>query len=145
MIQAHEIFKRRFEMSFSDFLELELLDHIFLTGSYGQPSNIYVALCKSTIQDDDTGSTLPSEASGGSYARKSCATWDTASAGSTKNGVAVTFAQATADWGTVTDFAIVDAITGGNMLAYGKLGASKSISSGDTAKFATADLKITLN
>ena len=130
--------------SFSNFLELELLDHVFLTGSYSQPSNIYIALCKSTVEEDDTGSTLPSEVSGGSYARKSCATWDTASAGSTKNGVAITFAQATADWGTVTDFAICDAVTGGNMLAYGALGADKSVASGDTAKIATGDLKITL-
>ena len=126
--------------SFSDYLELELLDHVFLTGSYSQPSNIYIALCKSTVEEDDTGSTLPSEVSGGSYARKSCASWDTASAGSTKNGVAITFAQATADWGTVTDFAIVDASTAGNMLAYGKLGASKSIASGDTAVFETEPL-----
>lgn len=130
-------------MSFSDFLELELLDHIFLTGSYSQPSNIYIALCKSTIQDNDTGSTLPSEVSGGSYARKSCGTWDTAASGSTKNGVAITFAQATADWGTVTDFAIVDASSNGNLLAYGKLTTSKTVASGDTAKFATGDLKIT--
>ena len=130
--------------SFSNFLELELLDHVFLTGSYSQPSNIYIALCKSTVEEDDTGSTLPSEVSGGSYARKSCATWDTASAGSTKNGVAITFAQATADWGTVTDFAICDAVTRGNMLAYGALGADKSVASGDTAKIATGDLKITL-
>jgi len=130
---------------FSDYLELELLDHIFLTGSYSVPSNIYIALCKSTVEDDDTGSTLPSEVSGGSYARKSCGTWDTASAGSTKNGVPITFVQATADWGTVTDFAVCDAITAGNVLTYAKLTASKSVSSGDTAKFATDDLKVTLN
>lgn len=132
-------------MSFSDYLELELLDHVFLTGSYAQPSNIYIALCKSTIADDDTGSTLPSEVSGGSYARKSCGTWDTASAGSTKNGVAITFAQATAQWGTVTDFAVVDASSGGNVLAYAKLTTAKSIATGDTAKFATGDLKVSLN
>jgi len=132
-------------MSFSDYLELEILDHVFLTGSYAQPSNIYIALCKSTIDDADTGSTLPSEVSGGSYARKSCGTWDTASAGSTKNGVAITFTQATAQWGTVTDFAVVDASSGGNVLAYAKLTTAKSIATGDTAKFATGDLKVSIN
>jgi hypothetical protein len=132
-------------MSFSNFLELELLDHVFLTGSYSQPSNIYIALTKSTIDDTHTGSTLPSEVSGGAYARKSCGTWDTASAGSTKNGVAITFVQATAQWGTVTDFGIVDASAAGNLLAYAKLTTAKSIATGDTAKFATGDLKISLN
>ena len=132
-------------MSFSDYLELGILDHIFLTAAYSQPSNIYIALCQSTIDDADTGSTLPSEVSGGSYARKSCATWDAASAGSTKNGVAISFAQATADWGTITDFAVCDAITAGNVLCYAKLTTSKSVASGDTAKFATGDLKSQLN
>jgi hypothetical protein len=132
-------------MSFSDFLELGLLDHILLTAAYSQPSNIYIALTKSTIDDTHTGTTLPSEVSGGAYARKSCATWDAASAGSAKNGVAITFVQASAQWGTVTDFGICDAITAGNMLAYAKLTTAKSIATGDTAKFATGDLKISLN
>jgi hypothetical protein len=132
-------------MSFSDYLENELLDHILLVGSFTAPTTAYLALCKSTIQDDDTGSTLPSEVSGGSYARKSCATWDTASGGSSKNGVAITFAQATAAWGTVTDFAICSAVTAGNVHCYGKLTVSKSVASGDTAKFATGDLKVQLN
>jgi len=92
--------------SFSDYLELELLDHVFKTGAYTQPSNLYIALCKSTVEEDDTGSTLPTEVSGGSYARKGCNTWDLAAAGATENTQPVTFAQATADWGVVTDFAI---------------------------------------
>ena len=131
--------------SFSDYWENEILDHVFKTGSYTAPTNIYVALCKSTIEDDDTGSSLPSEVSGGAYARTKCNTWDAASGGATENSQAVTFSQATADWGTVTDFALVDSTSGGNMLAYGKLGASKTVSSGDTAKFATGDIDITLS
>jgi len=132
-------------MSFSNYLEMELLDHIFLVGAFSVPSNIYIALTKSTIDDADTGSTLPSEVSGGAYARKVCGTWDTASAGSTKNGVAITFAQATASWGTITDFAVCDAITAGNVLAYAKLTTPKSVATGDTAKFATGDLKCSIN
>ena len=132
-------------MSFSDFLENELLDHIFLVGSYSVPSNIYIALTKSTITDAHTGSTIPSEVSGGSYARKSCATWDTAAAGSTKNTQPITFVQATAPWGTVTDFGVCDAITAGNLLAYAKLTTAKSIATGDTAKFATGDLKCSID
>lgn len=131
-------------MSFSDFLENELLDHVFLVGAFTQPAAIYIALCKSTIQEDDTGSTLPGEVSGGAYARKQVATWATASAGSTKNSQPITFATATAVWGTVTDFAVCSAVTGGNMLAYAKLTTAKAIATGDTAKFATGDLKCSL-
>ena len=130
--------------SFSDYLENEILDHVFKTGAFTQPTNLYVALCKSTVEDDDTGSTLPSEISGGSYARKVCDTWDVAASGATENTGAITFAQATADWGVVTDFAIVDALSDGNVIAYGKLTVSKNIQSGDTASFAAGDIDITL-
>jgi len=130
--------------SFSDHWEDEIIDHVFKTGSYTAPTNIYVALCKSTIADDDTGSTLPSELSGGEYARVTCNTWDASSGGATENTQPVTFAQATADWGTVTDFALCDHSTAGNMLAYGKLTTAKNVQSGDTFKFATGDIDVTL-
>ena len=41
--------------SFSNYLELEILDHVFKTGAYTAATNIYIALCKSTIEEDDTG------------------------------------------------------------------------------------------
>jgi hypothetical protein len=130
--------------SFSDYLELELLDHVFKTGAYSPATNLYIALCKSTIADDDTGSTLPAEISGGSYVRTKCNTWDPASSGATENSQVVTFPEATANWGTVTDFAICDKTTAGNMLGYGKLTTPKKIGTGDTAKFATGDIDVTL-
>jgi hypothetical protein len=133
--------------SFSDYLELELLDHVFKVGAYTQPTKLCIALCKSTIAEDDTGSTLPTEvANAGAYARKQCNTWQTAAAGATQNNIAITFVEATTNWGTVTDFAIVDSATyaQGNMIAYGKLTTFKKIGTGDTAKFATGDIDVTL-
>jgi hypothetical protein len=130
--------------SFSDHWENEILDHVFKTGAYTAPTNIYVALCKTTIQDDDTGSTLPGEVSGGAYARKVCNTWDAASGGATENTQTVTFAQATADWGTVTHFALCDHSSTGNMLAWGALSVAKNVQSGDTFTFATGDIDVTL-
>ena len=131
--------------SFSDYLEVELLDHVFKVGAYSVPTNIYVGLTKSTINDAHTGSTVPGEISGGAYARKVCNTWDAASSGATENSQPVTFAQATADWGTVTYFFLADAITAGNILCWGNLTTSKAVSSGDTLKFATGDIDITLS
>jgi len=130
--------------SFSDYLENELLDHIFLTGDYVSETNLYIALCTSTPLDANT--TAPAgELSGGGYLRIKCNTWDLAAAGATENTQTVTFPQATADLGTVTHFAICNKTTVGAMLAWGALSSPRVISSGDTASFATGDLDVTLD
>lgn len=128
----------------SDDAESKLLAHIFKNTQYTQPSNIYIALCKSTIEDDDTGSTLPSEMSGGSYARKICNTWDTDSVvGEASNDIAIRFAKATGAWGIATDFAICDALTLGNIICYGKFATARNIGSGDQFIINTNDLDVT--
>lgn len=132
--------------SFSDYLENELLDHVFKTGDYTPATNLYVALLTSTPDDADTGSTLPGEITGtGALARIKCNTWDAAASGATENSQTVTFAQATGDMGTVTHFAICDKTTNGNVIGWGALSASRAISSGDTPSFATGDLDVTLD
>ena len=133
--------------SFSDYLEIALLDGVFGTGigkslAFSCPDK-YIALCTVAVTDSMTGSTI-TEPSSPSYARVKWQTWDKAASGATQNTGAITFAQATASWGTILDFAIVDASTAGNLLAYGDLTVSKSVTSGDTPKFATGDLDITL-
>lgn len=133
--------------SFSDWLEIQILDHVFKNTSMSQPTKLFICLALSTIEEDDTGATIPSEVSGGSYARKECSTWDAAAAGATENTNVVTFAEATAVWGTITDFGIVDSGTAaqGNLFGFGKVTTSKKIATGDTAKFATGDIDVTLN
>jgi len=129
--------------SFSDYLENELLDHLFGKGSYTPPT-IYIALSTSDPLDDGSGI---SEPSGGAYARvqTAAADWNTAASGATENANDITFPTATASWGTVTHFAAFDALTGGNMLFHGTLTASKTIDSGDTAKFTAGDLDVSLD
>jgi hypothetical protein len=130
--------------SFSDFLELELLDHVFGNAAYTAPATLYVALFTAAPTDAGGGT----EVTGGSYARKAVTNNSTnfpaASAGAKSNGAAITFVQATASWGTVVAFAIFDASSGGNMLGWADLSASVAIASGDTATFAIGDLDITL-
>lgn len=128
----------------SNFAQNEILDHVFKTGAYTAATNLFVALLTSTPDEDDAGSSLPGELSGGAYARVTCNTWDAAAAGATENTQPVTYAQATADLGTVTHFCIMDGITTGNQIGWGALTASRVISSGDTASFATGDLDVTL-
>jgi hypothetical protein len=129
--------------SFSDHWENEILDHIFGKGSYTPPT-IYVGL--STADPLDNGSGL-SEPSGNGYARvaTSGASWTTSSGGSLSNAGDISFPQATGSWGTITHFALFDAASAGNMLAHGALSQSKTITSGDTAKFAAGDLDVSLD
>lgn len=138
--------------SFSNYLEAAILQHVFTTGLTGSALAVpdkFVALCTMTVYDTSTGAQLiePSAASG--YTRIQCETWDDPSGfGVTENTGAIEFDQATTGgWGKITDFAIVDAsdLSAGNVLAFGKLTLSKSVASGDTPKFATGDLDITLD
>lgn len=133
---------------FSNYLEDELLDHVFGNAAFTAPTTVYVALADTTITDSTTGTTI-SEPSGGSYARVSVTNnktnFSASSGGSVQNDTAITFTQATGSWGTVTDFAIIDAASNGNILAYGALTASKAVGSGDTVSFAVGDLTITLD
>ena len=133
--------------SFSDYMENALLNHVFGTGSgnaiaMAHPDK-FIALCTVAITDVSTGTTI-TEPTSPSYARKQNETWDISTAGATQNTGPITFKQASADWGTILDFAICDALTVGNVLAYGSLTISKSVQSGDTPKFASGDLDITL-
>lgn len=130
-------------MSFADFWENEILDHVFNKGAYTAPT-IYVGL--STADPLDTAAGL-AEPSGNGYARVTTASgdWDVAASGATANATAITFPEATGSWGTITHFALFDASTAGNMLAHGVLGASQAIVSGNTPEFAIGDFDVTLD
>jgi hypothetical protein len=127
----------------SDYLENKLLDHVLGNAAYTAPATVYIALY-TTAPTDAGGGT---EVSGGSYARKdvtnNSTNWPAASGGAKSNGTEITFATATADWGTVVAFGIFDQLTSGNLLYWATLTTSKSILNGDTAKFAVGDIDIT--
>jgi hypothetical protein len=132
--------------SLSDYAENKIIGELFKQNTFASPTNIYIALSTtSTLTDAMTGTTLTGEIATGSYVRKICNTWDAAASGATENSQTVTFAQATAAWGNLKSFAITDKITKGNIIGWGKLTASKTIASGDTFKFATGDIDVTLD
>jgi len=120
-----------------------LLDHIFRGVAWSLPADLYLALY--TVAPSDGGG--GTEVTGGSYARatlnRAAGTFNAASGGATANTGAVTFTTATAGWGTVVAFAILDASSGGNMLYWGDLTTPKAIGSGDTAVFNAGELDIT--
>lgn len=125
--------------SLSNWLELELLDHVLKVGAYIVPSNIYIALFVGDPTDTGGGG---SEVSGNNYARVIMNSWDPASSRATENTDQINFAEATGSWGTVTHFAIYDALTGGHFLAHGSLAASKAIGTGDNVYFVAGDIDI---
>jgi hypothetical protein len=136
--------------SFSDFMEKKILDVYFGATAYSAPGTLFVGLATATITDATTGSTV-TEPSGNAYARVSVtnnttnfpnATGTTATK---QNGTAITFPTATGSWGTVTDFFIADASTVGNILCYGTLTTSKTVSNGDVVSFAVSQITLTLD
>jgi len=132
--------------SFGDYLENELLDHVWANAAYAAPATLYLALSTADPTDDGTGIAEPG---GGSYARLAVANnltnWPAASGGSKSNGTDMTFVTATASWGVITHMAFFDALTGGNMLAHAALTSSKTIDNGDTVIFEIGNLTITLD
>jgi hypothetical protein len=90
--------------------------------------------------------------SGTAYARvtvdNNSTNWPTATGATTAvktNGVAIVFPTATANWGTINQFGLLDSATAGagNLLFWGDLTSPKTISNGDTASFSTGALSIT--
>jgi len=126
-------------MSFSNYLETELLDHVFANNAYTSPTTVYVSLHTANPDEDASGA----EVSGGGYVRQSGSF--AVSGNTATTDAAIEYPTATADYGTVTHVGIWDAETSGNMLAYAALTASKTISSGDVFRIPTGDLDITLD
>jgi hypothetical protein len=126
----------------SDFLENELLDHSLAVASWTSPANVYCALfTASTGLESNSPS---AEVSGGAYARVAI-TFSVASGGTTSNSAAITFTTATANWGTVSHVAIMDASSAGNVLYWGALSSSVAVNTDYTFEIAIGDLDVTLD
>jgi len=128
-------------MSFSNFLETEILDHVFAGAAYTAPGTHYLALY--TAAPGETGGGTEVSASGTAYARQSVAF--TTTGNTTSNSAAVEYPTATASFGTVTHVGVFDALTTGNLMAYATLSSSKTIDTGDVFRVPTGDLDITLD
>ena len=90
----------------SDFLEDEIVKHVFRTGSFTKPAALHTALFTAAPSDSGGGT----EVTGGSYARAQLdpldANWAATAGGDghTENSVAITFPTPSANWGLVTHF-----------------------------------------
>lgn len=130
----------------SDYLEQKSLDHVLGGPDYTRVATVYVAAFTAAPTDAGGGT----EVTGGSYARVAVTNNATnfpaatgTSPASKTNGTPVTFAVATAAWGTVVAGAVYDALTGGNLLYWGTLSANKTIDINDQLVFAAGAITFT--
>jgi hypothetical protein len=126
----------------SDYAEKKALDHSLGKSAWTMPT-IYVGLFTAAPSDAGGGT----EVTGGSYTRAttSAATWNAAGASGSTNALDINFVTASANWGTITHVGLFDALSGGNLIWHGPLGANKTVDSGDTFKFPAGQLSISLD
>lgn len=130
----------------SNYLENKVLDHVLTATSYTAPATRYLALFTNTSGNAAANleaGTLTDEVTGGSYARKAV-TFGAASSGTSATNATVTFDAATANWGTVTHVAVMDALTGGNVLFWGQATTAKTIETGDTFQVSSGNLSVSM-
>ena len=126
-------------MSFTNYLETEILDHVFGGNAYTAPATLYVGLYTAAPGEAGGGTEL----SGSGYARQTTAF--TVSGSTASNSANIEFPAATGNWGTVTHAGIFDASTGGNLIAYATLTSSKVVETGDILRFSASQLQVTLD
>lgn len=133
-------------MSFIDYLENKLLDHVLGPAAFTPPATVYVGLSTTVPNDDGTNFTEPA---GGGYARvavtNSPANWPAAALGQKKNAITITFPIATAPWGTILYVGIFDLAVAGNLLMVGQLTVSKAVTTDDIAQFNANTITVTLD
>ena len=132
----------------SNYLENKVLDHILTSTSYTAPTTRYLALFTNTSGNAATNleaGTLTDEisTSGTAYARQAV-TFAAASSGTSATNATVTFPAATANWGTITHIAVMDASSSGNVLFWGAVTTAKTIETGDTFQVSSGNLTVSL-
>ena len=147
-------------MSFSNYLETKVLDHIFGGDVYTRPTTLKIGLSTVPLNDDGTGAIEPTDPA---YERVSVSNsiydneddtgfWENAivategeheGKGVKVSAAPVEFPAAEEDWGTIVCFFITD--DAGVVLGSGALAQSKTVLEGDVVMFAPGDLVITLD
>jgi len=110
----------------------------------GAPATIYFALM--TVAPTPSGG--GTEVTGGSYARvaltNNATNFPAAATRQKRNGVAIDFGTATADWGTsMPGVALYDASSGGNFLAFAEFASAVTVLNGQPFQIVANALTIT--
>lgn len=114
----------------STYLSDNMVNAALRNTPFTPPVTVYLALYTATPNPSGGGT----EVSGGSYARQ-MVSWSAPSSGSSQNTTAVTFPVATALWGTITSFGVHTGISGGYLLYFAPLNASRLVDINDQVVF----------
>jgi len=91
----------------SNYLETNLVKHIFRTGAFSKPTTLAIALCTAATNDADDGSTITKVNNSMGYARQVLnpgnANW-LESGGQAYNAIEVSFGPASGSWGTINTY-----------------------------------------
>lgn len=131
--------------AFSYYLANALLSHVLRNTEYTSPgTSIYAGLYTSDPGADNSGTELTIGSN--AYARNQITAWDAPADGDTENTSLEAWSAASGgNWGIISHIGILDNSTGGNLLFFGALGASKTVNDGDTFQFAAGALDITVS
>lgn len=124
-------------MGKSDYLEVNLLNHVLRATPYTAPTTVYLAAF--SVAPSDAGGGV--EVSGGSYTRQTVA-FGAPSGNQVANSAEVVFPIATDDWGTLVYFGIYDAPVGGNLLYTTPFAAPRTIENGDQLRIPVGQLVV---
>ena len=117
-------------MPASDYLESQILGHLFGAASWTKPGTLWIAALLATPEDD--GGLV--EVSAAEYARlrfdPSDENWLPQADGSRINAATLAFAEPANDWGLVKAVGLFDAENGGNLLPYQDLDEAKEVVAG---------------
>lgn len=111
-------------MSFSNYTEGKVLDHVLGTTSWTMPTGVYAQLHTGAPGEDGT-SNVSAETT------RQAATFNAASGGSATLSNTPTWSTWSAGTETISHVTLWDASTSGNCLDWGALSASKQVQDGD--------------
>ncbi len=129
----------------SDAAEILVLDWILVTGSPTRPAASALALDTTTISDTDTGVTIGEPPDANGYDRQVVA-WDAADSAGADNTALESFGpNITSDWGSITDFGVVDTATynSGGLVVFAALDTARAMTVDDTLEFAAGAITVT--
>lgn len=131
--------------AFSDYLEKNILAHVFGSTTFAKPAGIYVGLFTAASTDTTPGGEPPGSAGYARIAATFAVGPDQPEGSSTYwNTNLLQFAAASENWGTIGWVGIFDAVSGGNLLAHGPLVTPKPVDLGDAVRFSVNQLVVGL-
>lgn len=127
----------------------KVLDLLFGQTTLSNLSMMYMGLSTTTINSDGSGATEPST-SGTAYARVAIVNnktnWATAASASLTNTVAITFAESTLSWGTITYVFFAAGATAGvaDIWYFEALSSPKTVQTATTVQFAIGAITVSM-